>query len=187
MPWMRYSIGSSIVMMLFLPSCKCNSPAYNVEVFPDPVGPVTRMTFDVPLNTRNRRFSTSAGTPSDENELNVRSDERIRATTFSPCTVGRTETRKSFAPSAVLMRRRPSWGLRRSAMSIPQSNLIRVSTAACACCGMSKRCWMMPSTRTRTATLSLSGVRCMSLAAHCTASEKILFTRRTIGAEVASP
>ncbi len=43
MPSIKYSIGSSTVMMLRVSSLIRSSAAYRVVVFPDPVGPVTRM------------------------------------------------------------------------------------------------------------------------------------------------
>ena len=56
------------------------------------------------------------------------SRSKSRSTTLPPCVSGRTETRKSTSRSARRTRKRPSWGILDSVMSIPDMILMRVSS-----------------------------------------------------------
>ena len=98
-------------------------------VFPEPVGPVTRM---MPLG---RRISLRNCRKSSSDRPNWRTPTRMlslsnsRMTTDWPWLVGSTLTRRSssFSPTVTLIR--PSWGRRRSAMSILARILMRESKA----------------------------------------------------------
>ena len=103
-------------------------------------------------------------------------------TTFSPYTVGRVETRRSMALPSTVSPMRPSWGMRRSAMSISAMTLRRDTTP-----GMIERGWRMrscntPSMRKRMRRSTSVGSTWMSEARSCTAWRITRFTNLTIGA-----
>ena len=105
------------------------SAAYSVVVFPEPVGPVTRM---MPLGRRIRPLKclkSSSAMPSCRRPTLMLSLSSSRITIDWPWLVGSTLTRRSssFSPSVTLIR--PSWGRRRSAISILARILMRDSIA----------------------------------------------------------
>ena len=94
---------------------------YSVLVLPLPVGPVTSTSPQGRRIASSKRFSDSASNPSPVMSSISLLRSSSRSTIFSPCRVGRQETRKSisFAPPFAfnLNLMRPSWGSRFSAMS----------------------------------------------------------------------
>ena len=58
-----------------------------------------------------------------------------RITIFSPCTVGRVETRRSTSWSPIRKLNRPSWGIRFSSIFKSESIFIRDVTASWSACG----------------------------------------------------
>ena len=133
-------------------------------VFPDPVGPVTRM---IPFGrcTILRNFASVAGSIPilfRSSCTTVRSSTRM--TTDSPNSVGSTLTRRSteFPPTVNSMR--PSWGTRRSAMSRFAMIFTRLTIAFARCRGGGTISNSTPSARTRILNSSSNGSRWMSLA-----------------------
>ena len=72
---------------------------------------------------------------------------RIRITTFSPNTVGMVLTRRSISRLSALSWIRPSWGSRRSAMSMSAMILSREMMAAWMCLGGVMTLYSAPSIR----------------------------------------
>lgn len=68
-------------------------------------------------------------------------------TTFSPCSVGSVETRASTTIPSTESFARPSWGRRRSAMSRPDTILMRLTADAVALRGTVITSRSRPSTR----------------------------------------
>jgi hypothetical protein len=102
-----------------------------VVVFPEPVGPVTRM---IPLD-RERKRSKTERSPGDipmSGRPRMRLERsRRRSTARSPKAVGTIDTRMSisFPPRRILIR--PSCGSLLSAMSSPAMTLMRDTVGAC--------------------------------------------------------
>ena len=94
-------------------------------VFPEPVGPVTRM---IPSWFSSRRLMLSISLvfkPSESSDFTVARESRMRITTFSPSWAGSVETRRSMGCPFTATRARPSWGRSRSAMSSDDMILMR--------------------------------------------------------------
>ena len=135
MPFMSYSIGSSVVISLSSILFKSLSAEYNVVVLPEPVGPVTS-TIPFGLSITSRKAANVCGvmpTASKSSFTTERSNTRI--TTHSPNIVGMTETRRSTGWPPSVNSIRPSCGRRRSAMSRLAMTLIRVVIAKAKCFG----------------------------------------------------
>jgi hypothetical protein len=96
-----------------------------VVVLPDPVGPVTSTIPSLLVSSRSIVPCSSASKPSDSSASTVARVFRIRMTTFSPSDAGSVEIRRSTGFPLTATRARPSWGRRRSAMSIPPMILMR--------------------------------------------------------------
>ena len=125
--------------------------------------------------------------PRSESERLWAELSRIRITTFSPHTVGSEATRRSTVRPSCATVMRPSWGRRRSAMSIWDMILRREMTpswmprsARCISCST-------PSMRYRTVRRCSPGSMWMSLARSFTAWAISRFTKRTTGASPAWP
>ena len=128
-PSMSYSTGSSVVISLSLILLSSVNDEYRVVVLPLPVGPVTS-TIPLGRSMAARNFdimSSSMPTFSRLRLTTLRSSTRM--TTHSPKMVGSTLTRKSTACPPTISSIRPSWGMRRSAMSRLAITLIRVVMA----------------------------------------------------------
>ncbi len=105
-----------------------------------------------------------------------------RMTTFSPCSVGSVEMRASTVMPSTTSFARPSCGRRRSAMSRPDTILIRLTAAAVAFFGTVMTSRSSPSTRYRMRRSPACGSTWTSLARARTASARTTSTSRTIGA-----
>ena len=68
-------------------------------------------------------------------------------TTFSPCAEGSVETRRSTAAPSMATRARPSWGRRRSAMSIPAMIFTRETSGSPTLRGSARAARSTPSMR----------------------------------------
>ena len=81
------------------------------EVFPDPVGPVTRIRpyARCMVSFTHDKFVPSR--PSSSKLFNPASGSRTRMATFSPKAVGKVETRKSMVFSSMVVENLPSWGI----------------------------------------------------------------------------
>src|ERR1700730_9621168 len=98
---MKYSIGSSTVMMLRVLSLRRSSPAYSVVVLPEPVGPVTsRMPCGLWISSSMSCW-VCASMPRESRSSLPACLSRIRSTTRSPCPEGMVETRTSTARPAL--------------------------------------------------------------------------------------
>ena len=106
----------------------------------------------------------------------------MRATMFSPCVVGRLDTRKFTCRPPTRRVARPSWGTRISARSRSARIFMRVVTADCMALGISTSWNNAPSTRVRTRIMRSSGSKWMSLARLFTARVMIWRTTRMTGA-----
>ena len=94
-----YSIGFSMVTTLMSGERISRMSAYRVVVLPLPVGPVTRIIPSGRLMAL-RTCSSSAGEkPICESGLMPRAASRMRMVIFSPCCVGKLETRRSMRRS----------------------------------------------------------------------------------------
>ena len=147
MPCRSISTGSSRVTTLRSGVLTCWIPAYSVEVLPEPVGPVIRMS---PWVCTSAAVTTSSWAPlrpvwSSRGTVSARG--RMRITTFSPCSAGRVEMRASTGAPSTDSRARPSCGRRRSAMSSPLTILMRLTTASEADRGTVMTSRSRPSTR----------------------------------------
>ena len=102
-PSMKYSIGSSTVMMLRLLSLMRSSAAYSVVVLPEPVGPVTRM---MPCGLWMSSIHHLLRLPRPCRAIrDLRRPACLsssRSTTRSPCPEGMVDTRTSTARPAIL-------------------------------------------------------------------------------------
>ena len=107
---------------------------------------------------------------------------KIRITIFSPNTVGKTETRMSTSLPSMVVSIRPSWGIRRSAMSRPLMILIRVAMAEWALAFNCMFSTKVPSTRKRTRTTFSKGSIWISLVRVLIAWLIIESIKRTTGA-----
>ena len=116
--------------MFVSPVLILESAEYSVVVLPEPVGPVTStMPYGFEIASINSR--SARGSIPNFSSSRVRLPlSRIRSTTFSPNSVGSTDTRKSitFLPTFSLIR--PSCGTRRSAMLSDAMILKREMSAA---------------------------------------------------------
>ena len=127
MPGIWYSTGSSIVMMFFSGVLAPTARAYSEVDLPEPVGPVTSTApwaMEGPPEAAELVF-LHAQLVELEAELCL---SRIRSTTDSPCTLGIVTTRTSTWRPSMVSPTRPSWGIRRSAMSRSLMILIRETT-----------------------------------------------------------
>ena len=116
-PGSMYSIGSSMVRILREVSLICDKPAYSVVVFPEPVGPVTRI---IPCGLcRNflNEDSTCSFIASCDNCNCPAAVSSRRSTTLSPCAEGMVDIRISIACPAIFTDILPSCGTRFSAIS----------------------------------------------------------------------
>ena len=96
----------------------------------------------------------------------------MRIEMFSPWRVGMAARRRSTAsPLLVSNEVRPSWGMRRSAMSMLPMILMRLMMPAWTSTGNSRSLWSTPSIRQRTCSASAWGSTWMSEAFMLTASE----------------
>src|SRR6266576_2220329 len=119
----------------------------SVELVLDRVGPVTRI---IPCGASIAFLnftSVSSSNPIWSIEPVNALLSKIRITTFSPCEVGRTETRRSTSLPITLTRKRPSCGTRRSAMFRPAKILMREVIASCSAFGGDSAGAKSPSTR----------------------------------------
>ena len=182
MPGTCTSTGSSSVTMFRSGVLTCWMPAYSVFVLPEPVGPV--------MSTRPCACTSAALTSSScegvspvllsIGTLSARGSRRM--TTFSPCSVGSVEMRASTVRPSTVSLARPSCGRRRSAMSRPDTILMRLTVAAVALRGTVMTSRSRPSTRYRMRSSPACGSTCTSEARARTASASTTSTRRTIGA-----
>ena len=183
-PWSRYSTGSSTVMMLISAWLICVSAAYSVVDLPEPVGPVTSSA-PVGRAISVESFSRiSSARPSSVSVGAFFDLSRRRMTTDSPSTVGSVATRtSSMRPAAAAFSEmRPSWGLRRSAMSSFASTLRRVVTPAIIRFGIRCTSWSTPSMRNLTTSASSCGSKWTSEAPSSAAWKMTELTSRTSGA-----
>ena len=134
-----------------------------------------------------RSFRSPSLTPSSSTLRIAARLSRIRITTFSPLIVGIIETRMSTVRVPALTPIRPSWGLRRSAMSIFARIFRRDTVAACSSAGTKILLCRIPSIRYRTRVYFVFGSMWMSLALYRTASEMIAFVIRMIGGTFEEP
>ena len=129
------------------------SPAYSDEVLPDPVGPVIRIR---PCGSPRARSTTTRSRSSRPTSASVLafsvSLRNSRMTTVSPCIVGMDETRVSASCRSRRMRPRPSCGLRRSEMSMPERILTREISGPWIGLGTTVTSRSSPSMRNRTRT-----------------------------------
>ena len=88
-----YSTGSSRVMMLIPSWSRWARIEYRVVVLPLPVGPVTRITPSGRSIIRRSAASAWADMPSSPRATIPRLRSSTRSTMFSPCAVGREDTR----------------------------------------------------------------------------------------------
>ena len=133
------------------------SAAYRVVVFPEPVGPVTRIIpFGNSITSRNLRIR-SCDIPTLFKSSEITDLSRIRHTTLSPNIVGRTLTRKSTGFPATISRIRPSCGSRFSAISRLANTLIRVVIAFARCRGGGTISYKVPSALIRILNSSSKG------------------------------
>ena len=180
-----YSMGSSTVMILWTPSSTSSKALAKVVDLPDPVGPVTS-TMPLLARSQPRNISRWSGSmPRLSSAMSPRSWASSRSTMDSPNAQGTVETRMSMSLPAMRREMRPSWGRRRSAMSIPATSLMRDATAGKRSIGCVRRVCSTPSMRMRTAKLSSAGSTWMSEASKSTAWESRLFTSSMIGASSA--
>src|SRR5512136_430244 len=114
-------------------------------VLPLPVGPVEMMTPWGFLIMTLIFFRSSGRTPSSSSCLIEALLSRMRRTIFSPLMVGRDETRISTILVPALTVILPSWGLRRSEMSIFARILIRETVAGWRSVGILILLWRRPS------------------------------------------
>ena len=134
------------------------SPAYSDEVLPDPVGPVIRIRPWDSARACSTMTRSRSSRPTSARVLGFSISLRSsRMTTVSPYMVGMDETRVSAWRRSSLMRPRPSWGLRRSEMSIPERILIREIRGPWIGLGTTVTSRSSPSMRNQTRT-SLSSV-----------------------------
>ena len=132
--------------------------AYNVVVFPLPVGPVTRTMPYGSVMARRKRCRSRGLKPNrssrrSETPAVIASLSRIRTTTASPNTLGKIDTRKSTVLRSIRSRNRPSCGIRRSAMSSSDITFRREISGACNFVSSGSSAGMrMPSIRTLTRT-----------------------------------
>jgi hypothetical protein len=183
---MRYSTGSSTVMILRLRSLANSSAVYKVVLLPEPVGPVTST---MPLASwvqREKSALCSAFMPRSCRRVGLRSWRSRRSTMDSPSTPGSTDTRMSKASPCTRALMRPSCGSRRSAMSNSARILMRQETASKRSLGWRANSCMSPSTRRRTAKSCSSGSTCKSEARRVTASDNMPFTNSMVGPSSAS-
>ena len=134
-PSMSYSTGSSAVRIFSVISFNSERAEYSVVVLPEPVGPVT-ITMPLGLRMSCRKVSRSSSrmpTLARSSETLPRS--RIRMTTDSPNMVGSTATRRSTGSSPTVSSMRPSWGTRRSAMSMLAMTFTRETIGIARCLG----------------------------------------------------
>ena len=110
--------------------------------------------------------------PSESSVGSSGETSRMRIEMFSPCRVGTEARRRSTAlPSLVSKEVRPSWGMRRSAMSMLPMILMRLTMPAWTSAGNSRSLCSTPSMRQRTCSASACGSTWMSEAFMLTASE----------------
>ena len=136
---------------------------------PDPVGPVTST---IPLLARiqlRNMARWSASMPTFSRASSSRSFASMRSTMDSPNAQGTVETRISISLPEIRVVIRPSWGSLRSAMSTPETSLIRDATAGKRSTGWVSLVCRTPSTRMRTAKCSSAGSTWMSDAPRSTA------------------
>jgi hypothetical protein len=182
---MRYSTGSSTVMILCSGTLTVFSAAYSVVVLPLPVGPVTRI---MPLGRctrRSMRTRASGGMPSWSRFRMLLDWSSRRMTIDSPWATGMVDRRMSMRAFLTLIWKRPSCGRRFSEMSRPDisfrrvtsAEAMRVSSMICSC--------RKPSMRWRTRSRFSSGSMWMSDACTCVASSNMDCSSRTTGASSA--
>ena len=122
------------------------SAEYSVVVFPEPVGPVTRI---IPCGRLMSLLNDSSSasekpTSSRSSEMTERSSTRI--TTLSPKMVGRVETRRSTGLPPTTRSILPSCGSRRSEMSRFAMTFMREVMGSARCFGGGVISYSMPST-----------------------------------------
>ena len=119
-----------------------------------------------------KRSSEGPVSPSESSVGSSGETSRMRIEMFSPCRVGTEARRRSTAlPSLVSNEVRPSWGRRRSAMSMLPMILMRLTMPAWTSAGYSRSLCSTPSMRQRTCRASACGSTWMSEAFMLTASE----------------
>ncbi len=159
--------------------------AYNVVVFPQPVGPVTRM---MPLGRRMSSFILSSipfEKPSRSRSIMMVDLSRTLMTTLSPKMVGRQETRRSISLPPMVSFILPSWGSLLSAILRSAMILSREIIAAWRCFGGGAISYNTPSTRYLTFKVSSKGSIWMSDARSFMACMRIRLTSFMMGASEA--
>ena len=124
-PSSSYSMGSSTVRILRWGEFSSARIAYSVVLFPDPVGPVTRM---MPCGCCTKPFSRRLSTADSPIFSSVRRRLFLssrRSTALSPYCEGNVETRTSIFLRPRRREIRPSCGSRFSAISSRAMTLIR--------------------------------------------------------------
>ena len=182
MPAMRYSTGSSTVMTLIAGLATVRSAVYSVVDLPEPVGPVTStMPCGRVIDSR-KRCSLTVENRRSPIDIAWPELSRMRMTIFSPHTVGNVATRRSIWRPSWVTEMRPSWGRRRSAMSMADMILSREMTPSWM--PRSARCisWSTPSMRNRTVSCRSPGSMWMSLALSLIAWVMSRLTKRMMGA-----
>ena len=187
-PAIWYSTGSSSVTTLMSGRITVARPAYSDEVLPDPVGPVISTSPCGSDSARSNASRSWSARPISAIVLAFSASLRgSRITTVSPCIVGIDETRVSASCRSRRMRPRPSCGLRRSEMSMPDRILMREISGPWIGLGTMVISRSSPSMRKRTWTSRSCGSMWMSEARLCRASPMIALTSRTTGASSTSP
>ncbi len=152
MPGRAYSTGSSKVIRFFPTELTRINMLYMVVVFPEPVGPVTKI---MPWGLLMMAFIFSRFTglkPRSSKVYKAAARSRTLKTIFSPIIEGMEEMRKSTSRPSTIRRVRPSWGSLRSEMSRLAIIFSREATAAMDFWGSSKTSKSSPSMRNRTLT-----------------------------------
>jgi len=119
---------------------------YNVVVFPDPVGPHTRIMPCGILASLWRSSTELSAKPSFDRSRVAWDLSSIRIQAFSPNAEGNMETRKSTCLPAMIALKRPSCGKRCSVISSSDMTFIRVIIGLCKFLGGDGSSWKTPST-----------------------------------------
>ncbi|OPZ37028.1 MAG: hypothetical protein BWY99_01938 [Synergistetes bacterium ADurb.BinA166] len=138
--------------------------AYRVVVFPDPVGPVNRIS-PCGFAIRASILSLEAESiPSCSSESSPAPLSSMRRAMRSPCCTGIELTRMSTARLPTVIPMRPSCGARRSAMSMRAMTFILLVRGACWFLGRRSLSCSTPSTLNLMRTSSSNGSTCISVA-----------------------